>query len=184
MTSLGGKCVFTSEWERFALTTYKAWYGSHHVYEGDIRSADRPTIPPHDVLCAGFPCQPFSLAGVSKKKSLGRAHGFDDATQGNLFFSILDIVDAVRPPVLFLENVKNLKSHDKGNTWGRILREIEKRNYVVFNQTVDARHWVPQHRERIYIVCFDKKRFGEKGNINFSFPEKKNNRRIPAIVSH
>lgn len=176
MTAVGGECVFTSEWDRFALNTYKKWYGGDHLYEGDIRSEDRPVIPAHDVLCAGFPCQPFSLAGVSKKNSLGRAHGFKDATQGNLFFSILEIVDAVRPPVLFLENVKNLRSHDGGNTWSRITREIRKREYAIFDKIIDAREWVPQHRERIFIVCFDERRFGPKEAINFKFPEKRNNR--------
>ena len=118
------------------------------------------------------------LAGVSKKNSLGRAHGFEDEEQGNLFFSIMDIVDGVRPPVLFLENVKNLRSHDKGNTWKRIFQEIESRGYVPFHKIIDARHWVPQHRERIYIVCFDKKRFGDKDKIDFVFPERTNNREI------
>lgn len=172
MTAAGGECEFTSEWDRFALKTYKEWYGDEDVYGGDIRELDLSKIPEHDVLCAGFPCQPFSLAGVSKKNSLGRAHGFDDEKQGNLFFSIMDIVDLHRPPVLVLENVKNLKSHDKGRTWQTIQDQIASRDYVIYDQIIDAQLWVPQHRERIFIVCFDRRRFGEKEEILFSFPKR------------
>ena len=131
-----------------------------------------------DILCAGFPCQPFSLAGVSKKKSLGRSHGFDDESQGNLFFSIMDIVDKKKPPVLFLENVKNLRSHDKGNTWKVICHEIESRGYVIYDKVIDAQKWVPQHRERVFIVCFDKSVFGKKENIDFKFPEYSSDEKI------
>jgi len=178
LTALGGECVFTSEWDRYALKTYKEWYGDDNIYEGDIRELGKNVIPNHEILCAGFPCQPFSLAGVSKKNSLGRAHGFEDVKQGNLFFSILEIVDEKRPPILFLENVKNLKSHDKGQTWGRIYKELSKRGYAVFEKIIDAREWVPQHRERIFLVCFDEKAFGLKEQIEFTFPEKRNNRPI------
>lgn len=180
MTAAGGECVYSNEWDRFALQTYGQWYGTDHLYGGDIRSPDRPKVPVHDVLCAGFPCQPFSLAGVSKKNSLGRAHGFEDEKQGNLFFSILEIIDglgAKRPKVLFLENVKNLQSHDKGRTWERIYKELTARDYAVFHKVIDARHWVPQHRERIYIVCFDKKVFG-KQEITFEFPVRRTNQPI------
>ena len=172
MTSLGGECVFTSEWDKYAAKTYRAWYGDDDVHAGDIRDVDpEKAIPDHDVLCAGFPCQPFSLAGVSKKNSLGRLHGFDDATQGNLFFSIMNIVDAKRPPVLILENVKNLRSHDKGNTW-KVIREcIEDRDYIVYDKVIDAQAWVPQHRERIFIVCFDTRVFGTADQIGFVYPE-------------
>jgi DNA (cytosine-5)-methyltransferase 1 len=171
MTLNGGQCVFTSEWDRWAQKTYAAWYGDHKIW-GDINAPDldlATDIPDHDVLCGGFPCQPFSIAGVSKKNSLGVAHGFADKKQGNLFFRICDIVDAKRPPVLFLENVKNLRSHDKGNTWAVIRSELERRNYKVFAETIDAQSWVPQHRERIFIVCFDKAEFGE--NPPFEFPK-------------
>jgi DNA (cytosine-5)-methyltransferase 1 len=172
LTVAGGKCVFTSEWDKYAAITYKSWYGDEEVYSDDIREIDAESmIPQHDILCAGFPCQPFSLAGVSKKNSLGRAHGFKDANQGNLFFKIMDIADAKRPPILFLENVKNLRSHDKGNTWNVIKNELEKRNYTVFAKILDARYWVPQHRERIFIVCFDKDIFGDESEINFEFPK-------------
>jgi len=179
LTVAGGKCVFTSEWDKYAAITYKSWYGDEDVYSGDIREIDaKKMIPNHDILCAGFPCQPFSLAGVSKKNSLGRAHGFKDDKQGNLFFKIMDIVDAKRPPVLFLENVKNLRSHDKGNTWNVIQNELESRDYIVFTKILDARYWVPQHRERIFIVCFDKAIFGDKSEINFEFPEPNKSKKI------
>lgn len=172
MTSLGGECVFTSEWDRFSAKTYEAWYRDSHIHTDDVRTLDPARdIPDHDVLCAGFPCQPFSLAGVSKKQSLGRSHGFQDEKQGNLFFSIMDIVDAKRPPVLFLENVKNLASHDQGNTWTVIRDEIERRGYQVLAQVVDARYWVPQHRERIFIVCFDKEVFTNNDTAAFSYPD-------------
>lgn len=173
MTSLGGECVFTSEWDRYAARTYQEWYNDAHVCTDDIRDIDiESAIPDHDILCAGFPCQPFSLAGVSKKNSLGRAHGFDDAKQGNLFFTILNIVDIKRPPILMLENVKNLRSHDKGNTWSVIKKSLEKRGYEVYADVIDARSWVPQHRERIFIVCFDKAVFGTKDQIRFEYPKK------------
>ncbi len=172
MTALGGECVFTSEWDKFAVKTYREWYGDDDINSEDIREVDpEKVIPDHDILCAGFPCQPFSLAGVSKKNSLGRLHGFDDLDQGNLFFAIMNIVDAKRPPVLMLENVKNLRSHDKGNTWTVIRKSIENRGYVVHERVIDAQAWVPQHRERIFIVCFDKNIFGSQGQIGFEFPE-------------
>ncbi len=171
LTALGGRCVFTSEWDKFSAQTYRAWYGDDDIYTGDIRELDSREIPDHDVLCAGFPCQPFSLAGVSKKNSLGRRHGFDDETQGNLFFKIMDVVDHKRPPVLFLENVKNLKSHDKGRTWRVIEESLVDRDYSAFSRVVDARSWVPQHRERIFIVCFDRHVFGSEDEIGFRFPE-------------
>lgn len=167
MTALGGRCVFTSEWDKFAVQTYKAWYKDDHVHTDDIRLIDPRSIPDHDVLCAGFPCQPFSIAGVSKKNALGRKHGFEDEKQGNLFFAIMDIVAAKKPPVLFLENVKNLKSHDRGNTWKVIESHLSK-NYIVFTEIVDAKHWVPQHRERIFIICFRKDLF--PSGVAFEFP--------------
>ena len=172
MTAAGGDCVFTNEWDKYAALTYQKWYGDSEIHTGDINQLDiAKEIPDHDVLCGGFPCQPFSLAGVSKKNSLGRSHGFDDAKQGNLFFRIMDIVDEKQPPVLLLENVKNLKSHDKGNTWGVIQQQLEHRNYAIYSNIIDASHRVPQHRERIFIVCFDKRIFGSKDEIGFEFPE-------------
>ena len=135
----------------------------------DIRDFDPRYIPDHDVLCAGFPCQPFSLAGVSKKNSLGRRHGFDDEAQGNLFFSIMKIVEAKRPQIALLENVPNLKSHDKGNTWKVIEQHLFDANYETYFHIVDASEWVPQKRRRVFIVCFDKAVFGDLTRYNFRF---------------
>jgi DNA (cytosine-5)-methyltransferase 1 len=162
----GGKCLFSSEWDRYSQKTYNAWFGE--VPAGDITKIHPSDIPDHDVLTAGFPCQPFSIAGVSKKNSLGRLHGFKDATQGTLFFNVANIVEAKRPPVLLLENVKNLISHDKGKTWTTIRGTLEELEYVVFSSIIDAAGWVPQHRERVYLVCFDRRVFGS--NVAYEFP--------------
>ena len=169
LSRLGGRCVFTSEWDPKAQETYRAWFGDEPIH-GDIHEVSVGDIPDHDVLAAGFPCQPFSLAGVSKKKSLGRAHGFACKEQGNLFFRIVDIARAKRPPVVFLENVKNLRSHDQGNTWRVIRGELERLDYVVFAEIVDAIHWVPQHRERIFVVGFDRRVFGDAPPFSFPVP--------------
>lgn len=163
----GGKCVFTSEWDKYAQKTYEANFGE--VPFGDIRIIDENRIPDHDVLVAGFPCQPFSIAGVSKKNALGKNHGFLDETQGTLFFDIARILAAKRPKAFLLENVKNLKSHDKGKTFKVIKKTLEELGYSVFNEILDAKHYVPQHRERIYIVGFNKDYFGSVEN--FSFPK-------------
>ena len=114
--SIGGDCVFTSEWDRFCQKTYRANFEDHHPIVGDITKVDTDLVPDHDVLLAGFPCQPFSLAGVSKKNSLGRAHGFECNTQGTLFFDVDRIIEEKQPKAFLLENVKNLTSHDKGKT--------------------------------------------------------------------
>src|SRR5271155_2057628 len=118
----GGKCVFSSDWDKYSQITYEANFGEKP--HGDIHQVAVADIPPHDILCAGFPCQPFSIAGVSKKLSLGRKHGFDDVKQGNLFFSIADILDFHRPAAFVLENVKNLKNHDKGHTFDIIYNTL------------------------------------------------------------
>ncbi|NLD47452.1 MAG: DNA (cytosine-5-)-methyltransferase [Clostridiaceae bacterium] len=164
---MNGKCVFTSEWNKYAKKTYEANFGE--VPFGDITQIDEKKIPDHDILVGGFPCQPFSIAGVSKKNSLGRKHGFLDETQGTLFFDICRIIKEKRPKAFLLENVKNLKSHDGGNTFKVIEKTLKKLDYLVFNQILDAKFYVPQHRERIFIVGFDKKLFGE--SIVFKFPE-------------
>lgn len=157
----GGKCMFTSEWNKYAAKTYEKWFGE--VPHGDIKDIKISDIPEHDILLAGFPCQPFSIAGVSKKNSLGREHGFKCLTQGTLFFDVINIVEIKRPPVLVLENVKNLKSHDQGRTWTVIKNSLDEQNYWVFDNVLDASNYgVPQHRERVFIVCFDKKVFKEK----------------------
>lgn len=162
-----GKCVFTSEWDRFAKKTYQANFGE--VPFGDITKIKTSEIPSHDILVGGFPCQPFSIAGVSKKNSLGRKHGFEDETQGTLFFDIKRILNEKRPKAFLLENVKNLVSHDKGKTFKVIKKTLEELNYSLHYKVLDGKHFVPQHRERIVLVGFDKNRFGE--NILFEFPE-------------
>lgn len=154
--AIGGKCVFTSEWDKFSQQTYRANYPEDdHDIAGDITKIEAADIPAHDVLLAGFPCQPFSLAGVSKKNSLGRAHGFQCEMQGTLFFDVARILQHHRPKAFLLENVKNLKSHDKGRTFDVIMKTLtEDLGYKVQTRIVDARYWVPQHRERIFIVGF------------------------------
>ena len=152
---IGGECVFTSEWDAYAQRTYMANFGGQHPISGDITQIDANDIPDHDVLLGGFPCQPFSIAGVSKKNALGRAHGFADETQGTLFFDVARIIDAKRPRAFMLENVKNLQSHDKGRTFDVILRTLrDELGYQVFHKVIDGAHFVPQHRERIIIVGF------------------------------
>jgi DNA (cytosine-5)-methyltransferase 1 len=151
---LGCSCVFSSEWDEKAKETYFANYGE--VPFGDIRTIDASSIPDFDILCAGFPCQPFSIAGVSKKRSLGRATGFEDKTQGTLFFDVCRLIKEKQPKAFFLENVKNLKSHDHGNTWEIIYETLtQDLGYKVYFKIVDGKNWVPQHRERIFIVGFN-----------------------------
>ena len=147
----GGKCVFSSEWNKYACKTYQENFGD--CPEGDITKIDAADIPAFDVLCAGFPCQPFAIAGVSKKISLGRKHGFQDESQGNMFFEIVRILKHHQPPLVFLENVKNLLSHDRGNTFQIIRSYLENLGYHVDVRVFDAAHFVPQHRERTIIVA-------------------------------
>ena len=169
LEAVGGQCAFSCERDKHALKTYLAWYGENA--EGDVTEiADSDVIPRHDVLAAGFPCQPFSIAGVSKKKSLGREHGFKDRTQGTLFFHLATIIEQQRPPVLLLENVKNLRSHDKGNTWRTIAETLDQLGYTVFDQVIDAADYVPQHRERVLIVGFDRNVFGDNPPFEFPLP--------------
>lgn len=152
----GGRCLFTSEIDRFCQTTYQSNYGGHRIY-GDIRAPEtQENIPQHDVLVAGFPCQPFSLAGVSKKNSLGRPHGFACETQGTLFYDIAEIIRTHQPRAFLLENVKNLKSHDGGRTFDVIMKVLrdELGYWVPEPRVIDASRFVPQHRERIFIAGF------------------------------
>ncbi len=169
MQEQGGKCVFSSEWNKYAQKTYFANFGEMPF--GDItKDSTKSYIPKKfDVLCAGFPCQPFSIAGVSKKKSLGRETGFKDKTQGTLFFDVADIISRHRPKAFYLENVKNLTSHDRGNTFRIIKETLEELDYSLHYQVMDGQAYVPQHRERIMIVGFDRKRF--HGKEQFAFPE-------------
>ena len=151
----GGSCVFTSEWNKWSQKTYEANFGAEHDINGDITRIHETEVPDHDVLLAGFPCQPFSIAGVSKKNSLGRAHGFACETQGTLFFDVARIINEKRPKAFLLENVKNLVSHDKGRTFDVIMRALrDELGYTVAAKVIDAKRLVPQHRERIVIVGF------------------------------
>lgn len=203
--AIGGQCVFTSEWNKHAVRTYKANYycdpASHHFNEdirditlshregvSDSQAADhiRQHVPQHDVLLAGFPCQPFSLAGVSKKNALGRAHGFACDTQGTLFFDVVRIIDARRPPIFVLENVKNLKSHDQGKTFRIIMQTLDALGYDVADaedngpddpKIIDGKHFLPQHRERIVLVGFRRdlnlKRDFTLRNISTRYPPRR-----------
>lgn len=176
---LGGKCVFSSEWDSYAKKTYEANYGE--VPFGDITQIEAQNIPDHDILLGGFPCQPFSIAGVSKKNALGRNHGFLDETQGTLFFDIARIIQEKQPIAFMLENVKNLRSHDKKRTFEVIERTLDELNYWVFPKVLDAKYFVPQHRERIIIVGFSKQFYEQDG---FIFPELPNiENRIQDILS-
>lgn len=153
----GGHCVFTSEWNAFSQRTYLANFpqDTNHVFIGDITGVDENDVPNHDVLLAGFPCQPFSIAGVSKKNALGRPHGFECTTQGTLFFDVARIIAAKQPKAFLLENVKNLLSHDKGNTFKVILQTLQNElGYHVYYKVINGQRFVPQHRERIIIVGF------------------------------
>ncbi len=156
---IGGKCVFTAEWDRFSRQTYAANFpdGEDHEFAGDIRPfAETPElVPEHDVLLAGFPCQPFSIAGVSKKNSLGRPHGFLCDTQGTLFYDLAKIINHHRPSVFLLENVKNLERHDGGKTFATIMNVLQNElGYQVHTRVISSDPWVPQKRERIFIVGF------------------------------
>lgn len=173
----GGKCVFSSEWDKYAQQTYEANF--KETPAGDITKIDEKEIPDHDILLAGFPCQPFSIAGVSKKKSLGQNHGFLDKTKGTLFFDIARIVKEKRPNILFLENVKNLQSHDKKKTFKVIIDTLKALDYEPYFKIMDGKYFVPQHRERIIIVAFNNKHFKHKEQ--FSFPKIEN--RIVTRVS-
>ncbi len=159
-------CVYSSEWNKYSQQTYAANFDE--TPEGDITKVDANTIPDHDILVAGFPCQPFSIAGVSKKQSLGRATGFEDKTQGTLFFDVCRILNAKRPRAFMLENVKNLCSHDRGRTFKIILESLDELDYQVFFKILDGQNYVPQHRERILIIGFDRKRYGSDVSFDFS----------------
>lgn len=163
----GAQCVYSNEWNKYSQQTYYANFGVQP--DGDITKVDAESIPDHDILVAGFPCQPFSIAGVSKKQSLGRATGFEDKTQGTLFFDVCRVLKAKRPKAFMLENVKNLCSHDKGRTFKVIQESLKELNYSIFYQVLDGKSYVPQHRERIVIVGFDMERYGDRKDFDFKF---------------
>lgn len=169
----GGQCVFTSEWNKFAQKTYLENFpqDANHSLVGDITAVAEQDVPDHDVLLAGFPCQPFSIAGVSKKNALGRPHGFECTTQGTLFFDVARIIAAKKPQAFLLENVKNLLSHDKGNTFKVIIDTLrDELGYEVHYKVIDGQHFVPQHRQRILIVGFKDKTDFSWGDLHL--PEK------------
>lgn len=179
--SIGGDCIFTSEWDKFSQLTYQANFRDKHPIAGDITKIDASEIPPHDVLLAGFPCQPFSVAGVSKKNSLGQEHGFKCETQGTLFFDVARIIEYHKPKAFLLENVKNLQSHDKGKTFEIIKKTLTKElGYHIDYKVIDAKGFVPQHRERIFIVGF-KNDVGFKFS-NFSFPKPNEGPKLDSIL--
>ena len=161
----GCRCVFSSEWDKFSQITYQTNFGE--IPHGDITKIPSEEIPDHDILVAGFPCQPFSISGVSKKNSLNRPHGFNDPTQGTLFFEIKRIIRDKRPRAFLLENVKHLEKHDRGRTFRVIMRSLENElGYSVFPKVIDAKAVVPQHRERLLIAGF-------REWVPFRFPEMK-----------
>ena len=169
--SLRGKCVFTSEWDRYCQVTYRANFTVDGEIAGDITKINEATVPRHDLLLAGFPCQPFSIAGVSKKNALRQPHGFRCETQGTLFFDVARILEYHRPRAFLLENVKNLVSHDKGRTFKVIRRVLEDElGYHVSYRIIDARSWVPQHRERIVVVGFRERNGFSLDNMNIPDP--------------
>lgn len=157
-TKAGAKCVFSSDYNKYCQISYKANYGKEIF--GDIKEIKSEDIPNFDILCGGFPCQPFSIAGLK--------HGFKDEKQGDLLFEIERILRDKRPKAFFLENVKNIKSHDKGNTWAIIEHSLKNLGYTVFSKVIDAKYFVPQHRERVFIVGFLKNIYPQ---IDFNFPE-------------
>ena len=153
--TIGGQCIYTSEWNKYAQETYRENYECNHEIAGDITLVNEEDIPTHDLLLAGFPCQPFSIAGVSKKNALKMPHGFRCETQGTLFFDVARIIAYQRPYAFLLENVKNLFNHDKGRTFKIIYDSLTKElGYQVKYKVIDAKSWVPQHRERIFLVGF------------------------------
>jgi DNA (cytosine-5)-methyltransferase 1 len=171
---VGGHCVFSSEYDKHSQKTYETYFGESPTFAnilnvdppGDITKLPPNLVPPHDVLTAGFPCQPFSLAGVSKKQYLGKPHGFNDPTQGTLFFNIKTILQTKKPKAFFLENVKNLITHDHNKTFNIILETLDDVGYTVFANVIDAAGWLPQHRERIYIIGFRKPDNNQRWSID------------------
>ena len=182
--SIGGECVFTCEWDRYCQTTYQANFpNDQHEIASDIREVDAATIPDHDLLVAGFPCQPFSIAGVSKKNALNRPHGFACNTQGTLFFDVARIIREKKPTAILLENVKNLLNHDKGRTF-EIIRETltDELGYNIDWRVLNAKSWVPQHRERIFIVGV-RKEFGLQPDLKtLIVPDAKSGPKLASIL--
>lgn len=161
--SHGGTCVFSSEYDKGAQKTYKINHGEHPF--GDITKISEKSIPEHDILLAGFPCQPFSRAGVSARSSIGQEHGFLCESQGTLFFDVIRIILEKKPKVIFLENVRNIISHDKGNTFRVIQESVENLGYHFSYKIINSNSLVPQNRVRCYMVGVRK-----DVGCSFSFP--------------
>lgn len=179
--SIGGQCIFTSEWDIACRKTYQANFSCDHPVEGDITAISEEDIPAHDVLVAGFPCQPFSIAGVSKKNALGRPHGFMCEAQGTLFFDVGRIIAHHRPAAFLLENVKNLVNHDSGNTFRIIRKTLEKDlGYHIDWRVINAKGFVPQNRERIFIAGFRKDTGFDFSHLNV--PEADDGPRMGAVL--
>lgn len=171
LEGIGARSLYANEWDKYAAQTYSAWFGKDNLSIADLRSVDLAReIPNHDLLTAGFPCQPFSIAGVSKKVSMGRPHGFQDLDQGNLFFAVSDVISAKRPKAVLLENVAHLIGHDKGNTWRVIKETLEMLDYEVQFRIINAASWVPQKRRRVFIVGFDRNQVTHEAQRKFQFP--------------
>jgi DNA (cytosine-5)-methyltransferase 1 len=161
----GGECVWTNDYDKNAMLTYTENFGAGDYAFGDIRTIPSSSIPDFNILCGGFPCQPFSIAGVSKKNSLNRPHGFDDEKQGNLFYEIVRILNDKKPDAFFLENVKNLEGHDEGRTFKVIKESLEDLGYSFYYKVINAKLLVPQNRQRIFMIGFKEK------DLDFKFPE-------------
>ncbi len=156
LESLGAKCVYSNDWDKFAQQVYNDNFGE--VPEGDITQVDETTIPNHDILCAGFPCQAFSISG--------KQHGFEDS-RGTLFFDVARIVKCKRPKIVFMENVKNFATHDNGHTLAVVQSTMEELGYTFFQKVLNAVDYgIPQNRERIYMVCFR----NDLGIKEFTYP--------------
>jgi len=161
----GAECVWTNEYDKNCAKTYTANFGDTDIVVEDIKKIESAEIPPFNILCGGFPCQPFSIAGVSKKNSLGKPHGFEDKTQGTLFHEIARILKDKKPDAFFLENVKNLENHDQGRTFAVIKETLESLGYSFYYKVINAKSLVPQNRERIFMIGFKDRK------IDFQFPE-------------
>jgi DNA (cytosine-5)-methyltransferase 1 len=185
LQKLEGRCVFSSEWDKSSQRTYNLNFGE--IPFGDITKEETKFWIPKkfDLLCGGFPCQPFSIAGVVKKESLGKKHGFEDEAQGNLFFHIAEIISKHRPKAFFLENVKNLISHDKGKTFEVIRKTLEDDlEYIFFYKVLDGKSYVPQHRQRTFMVGFDKRHFRKGVTFNFPIPPERRQVNLPDIIAN
>lgn len=183
LEAIGGKIVLSSEIDKYAIQTYKHWFNENS--EGNLFDYKPSDIPDHDLLTAGFPCQPFSVAGIvsnkhwdkTKPESLKKKSGFqytdqkEGGNQGQVFNGLLKIIKSKRPKAIILENVRGLLSHDKGNTWSVIQDRLNRAEYDLHFKVIDAVHWVPQHRKRVFIVGFDKQQFDTKNIDFFTFPQ-------------